>query len=230
MTEDIKIIAFDADDTLWINQNYFDEAEARFKQLMKDFIPVESAGEELLKIEVSNMPIYGFGVKAATLSMIEAALQLSGNRVSSETIGQIIGLGKTILDKPVELLNGVEEVLKGLYGRYKLVLVTKGDLLDQERKLRQSGLERFFNHIEIMSDKRVADYQRLMKALDCKPKNVLMIGNSLRSDIIPVLEIGGYAAYVPYESTWAHEAVEDNLSSSRLIRIDSIAEILPFLT
>lgn len=227
--DNIKIVAFDADDTLWVNQNYFDEAEYRFRELMQKYMPFENISSELLKIEIANMPLYGFGVKAFTLSMVEAALKISDNDIEQEVIGKIINLGKGILNKPVELLEGVKEVLETLTGKYRLILVTKGDILDQERKLAKSGIEHYFHHIEIMSDKQVKDYQNLIKHLDCKAKDILMIGNSLKSDIIPVLEIGGYAAYVPYHSTWAHEKLEDKIINESLIRIETISEILPYL-
>lgn len=225
----ITTIAFDADDTLWVNQNYFDEAEYRFRELIQKYIVFENISQELLKIEISNMPIYGFGVKAFTLSMIEAALKVSGNNIEPEIIGKILELGKQILNKPVELLDGVENVLENLKEKYKLILATKGDILDQERKLEKSGLSRYFHHIEIMSDKNIDNYEKLIKHLDCKPENILMIGNSLKSDIIPVLNIGGYAAFIPYHSTWAHEKLEDKIVNPRLIRIEKITEILPYL-
>ncbi|HCO67457.1 MAG TPA: HAD family hydrolase [Dysgonomonas sp.] len=225
----IKIIAFDADDTLWVNQNYFDEAEYRFRELLQEYIPYEDISHELLKIEIENMHLYGFGVKAFALSMVEAALKISDNKIDQKIIGQILELGKEILNKPVEMLDGVIQVIEQLHGKYKLIVVTKGDILDQERKLRKSGIEHYFHHIEIMSDKQVNDYRKLIKHLDCKPEDILMIGNSLKSDIIPVLDIGGYAAYVPYKSTWAHEKTEDKITSSRLIRIERITEILPYL-
>lgn len=225
----IKIIAFDADDTLWVNQNYFDEAEYRFRELLQEYIPYEDISHELLKIEIENMHLYGFGVKAFALSMVEAALKISDNKIDQKIIGQILDLGKEILNKPVEMLDGVIQVIEQLHGKYKLIVVTKGDILDQERKLRKSGIEHYFHHIEIMSDKQVNDYRKLIKHLDCKPEDILMIGNSLKSDIIPVLDIGGYAAYVPYKSTWAHEKTEDKITSSRLIRIERITEILPYL-
>ena len=228
--DNIKIVAFDADDTLWINQNYFDEAEYRFRELMQKYMPFESISPELLKIELANMALYGFGVKAFTLSMVEAALKISNKEIEPEVILEIINLGKGILNKPVELLDGVKEVLETLQGKYRLIVVTKGDILDQERKLSKSGIAHYFHHIEIMSDKEVKDYQKLIKHLDCRPEDILMIGNSLKSDIIPVLEIGGYAAYVPYHSTWAHEKMEDKILSPHLIRIETISEILPYLT
>lgn len=225
----IDTIAFDADDTLWVNQTYFDEAEYRFRELLEKHLPYEKISEELLKIEVNNMSIYGFGVKAFTLSMVEAALKISDYNIDPKVIQQIVELGKGILLKPVEILDGVDEVLRMLSGRYRLVMVTKGDLLDQERKLRASGLEHYFHHIEIMSDKQRNDYRKLFKSLDCKSENFLMIGNSLKSDIVPVLELEGYAAYVPYHSTWAHERHEDKVIHPNLLKIDKITEILPYL-
>ena len=175
------------------------------------------------------MSTYGFGVKAFTLSMVEAALKISNYTIEPKVIQQIVDLGKEILLKPIELLDGVNEVLKMLSGRYRLVVVTKGDLLDQERKLRASGLEHFFHHIEIMSDKQRNDYRKLFKNLDCKPENFLMIGNSLKSDIVPVLELEAHAAYVPFHSTWAHEKLEDKVIHPNLLRIEKITEILPYL-
>lgn len=185
--------------------------------------------EELLKVEVLNMPLLGFGVKAFTISMIEAALSISQNKIPQEALVEIIQLGKGILEKPVELLDGVEYVLSMLSGRYKLVVVTKGDLLDQERKLKGSSLEHYFHHVEVVSDKRTNDYQKLLKQLDCRPENFLMVGNSFKSDIIPVIEIGAYAAYVPFHTTWAHETTDKKIITPNLIRIDTITEILPYL-
>ncbi|SHG15204.1 HAD family hydrolase [Dysgonomonas macrotermitis] len=227
--KDIQIIGFDADDTLWVNQTYFDEAEYKFRELLSDYLPFEQISGELLKIEIQNMPLLGFGVKAFTISMIEAALKISENKISHEALSQIVEIGKGIMQKPVELLDGVEHVLTRLNGRYKLVVVTKGDLLDQERKLKGSALEHFFHHVEIVSDKQKDDYSKLLKQLDCHPDNFLMIGNSMKSDIVPVLDIGAHAAYVPFHSTWAHEATEQKVFNPRLIRIDTIAEILPYL-
>ena len=180
---DIRIIGFDADDTLWVNQSYFDEAEFRFRELLSEYIPYESVAEELLKVEIRNMDLLGFGVKAFTLSMVEAALSISENKISQDALFEIVQLGKGIMQKPVELLDGVQDVLSKLSGRYKLVVVTKGDLLDQERKLRRSSLEHYFHHVEIVSDKQSDDYRKLLRQLDCRPENFLMIGNSMKSDM-----------------------------------------------
>ncbi|NDW09085.1 HAD family hydrolase [Dysgonomonas sp. 520] len=227
--KNVKVIAFDADDTLWENQTYFDETEYKFRELIQEYMPFEDISPALLNVEIGNMPIYGFGVKAFTLSMIETALKISKNKVDQHVIEKIIGLGKDILNKPIELLDGVTDVLDALHGKYKLVVATKGDLLDQERKLKKSGLEKYFHHIEVMSDKQVPNYQKFIDHLDCSPDEFLMVGNSLKSDIIPVLEIGGYAAYIPFHRTWAHEKMEDKVNTPNLIRIEKITEILPYL-
>ncbi|MEN9917767.1 MAG: hypothetical protein RL662_203 [Bacteroidota bacterium] len=229
MINDLKVIAFDADDTLWVNQTYFDEAEYRFRELLQKYISIDTVSEQLLKVELANMHLYGFGVKAFTLSMVEAALKMSNYQINPRVIDEIVNLGKTILNKPVELLDGIEDVLQSLSSSYKLIVVTKGDILDQERKLAKSGIEHYFHHVEIMSDKQIRDYEKLVKHLDCQPKELLMIGNSLKSDIIPVLHIGAYAAYIPFHTTWAHERVEDKITNTRLIRIDAIRELLPYV-
>lgn len=227
--ENIHIIGFDADDTLWINQSYFDEAEFRFRELLSEYISYEQIAEELLKVEIQNMNLLGFGVKAFTISMVEAALKISQNKISQSALTEIIQLGKNILEKPVELLDGVEQVLSKLSRNYKLVVVTKGDLLDQERKLKKSSLEHYFHHVEIVSDKQPYNYQKLLQHLDCEPQNFLMVGNSMKSDIIPVIQLGAYAAYVPFHTTWAHETIDKKINSPNLIRIDRITEILPYL-
>jgi putative hydrolase of the HAD superfamily len=149
----LKVIAFDADDTLWVNEPYFQEVENKFCEMMEDYHPQHTISRELLKIEIANLSLYGYGVKGYILSMIEAALHISGKTISIEAIEKILDLGKEMLEKPIELLDGVEEVLQQLQGKYRLVVATKGDLLDQERKLKKSGLEKYFHHIEIMSDK-----------------------------------------------------------------------------
>lgn len=225
----IQVIAFDADDTLWANEPYFRETEDKFCALVEDFLPQHSTMKELFRTEIENLPIYGYGIKAFILSMVETVLRISDHRINPEVISEIIRLGKEMLDKPIELLEGVEEVLESLKGKYRLVVATKGDLLDQERKLKKSGLAAYFHHIEIMSDKQVADYQKLIKHLDCQPENFLMLGNSLKSDVLPVLEIGGYAAHVPYHITWEHEQIDHQVSHAHFLEIENIGDILPYL-
>lgn len=225
----IKVIAFDADDTLWVNEPYFRDIEKLFCALLSDYLPEHTVEKELFKIEMQNLALYGYGVKGFMLSMVETALSISGNKIPPIVIDKIIQLGKELLAKPIELLDGVEQLLKTLQETYKLVVATKGDLLDQERKLRKSGIEKYFHHIEIMSDKKESDYQKLIKHLDIVPNELLMIGNSLKSDIIPVLSLGGYGIHVPYHTTWAHEQIEHSVVDEKFKQIQHIGELLNFL-
>ncbi len=225
----IKVIAFDADDTLWVNEPYFREAEDKFCALLEDYLPLHSVAAELFKIEIRNLPLYGYGIKGFMLSMVETILEVTQGTASLTMISKAIEFGKEQLNKPIELLDGVETVLESLKGEYRLVVATKGDLLDQERKLQKSGLGNYFHHIEIMSDKQEKDYLKLLKHLDCKPADFLMIGNSLKSDVLPVLAIGGNAVHVPYHTTWAHEVVENNVAHENFSAINSIDEILSIL-
>ena len=225
----IKVIAFDADDTLWINEPYFQETENKCCALLEDYLPHHSVSKELFKTEMKNLAMYGYGVKGFMLSMIETILQVTNNKADPVMIQKAIEYGHELLNKPIELLDGVEDVLKALTGKYKLVVATKGDLLDQERKLKKSGLEHYFHHIEIMSDKQEADYKKLIRHLDCKPDEFLMLGNSIKSDVLPVLAIGGHAVHVPYHTTWAHEVVEHNIEHNNFSQIKTIADILPKL-
>ena len=226
---DIKVIAFDADDTLWVNEPYFRHTEEAFCELMSGYLSLHDLERELLKIEIGNLPIYGYGVKGFVLSMIETAMEVSEKTISTEIIDRILQLGKALLNEPIELLEGVEDVLNALKGKYRLVVATKGDLLDQERKLRKSGLSHYFHHIEIMSEKDDSNYLKLIRHLDIQPQNLLMIGNSLKSDIMPVLNIGGYAVHVPYHITWAHEQVDGRIENKRFKSVVNIKQVLGIL-
>ncbi|MBW0178002.1 HAD family hydrolase [Sediminibacterium sp.] len=226
---DIKVIAFDADDTLWVNEPYFRETEDRFCELLEDYLPHHSIARELLQVEIRNINLYGYGVKGFMLSMIEAAMELSQKTIKVDVIEKIIALGKELLEKPIVLLDEVEDVLQALHGKYKLVVATKGDLLDQERKLRKSGLEHYFHHIEIMSEKRETDYQKLLKHLDIQPAEFMMLGNSLKSDVLPVLELGAHAVHIPYHTTWAHETIDKDIDHLNFRQVESIKEVLSFL-
>jgi putative hydrolase of the HAD superfamily len=229
MFKNIKVIAFDADDTLWVNEPYFQATEHDFCDLLKDFLPQKELSAELLKVEIKNIPIYGYGIKGFILSMIETALQVTDNQVDTTTLSKIITLGQAMLNQKIELLEGVENVLESLYGKYKLVLATKGDLLDQERKLQRSGLEKYFHHIEIMSEKDEKGYQKLLQHLDIQADTFLMIGNSLKSDILPVLNLGANAVHIPYHTTWALERVEGEIEHENFCKISKIIEILNFV-
>jgi len=204
----IKVIAFDADDTLWVNEPYFREAEDRFCNLVSDFMPPEMARKELYKIEMQNMELYGYGAKAFALSLIEAAIKFREGQISAAIVEEILSIGREIIDHPVELLDNVIELLGRLKQRYRLLVVTKGDLLEQERKLDKSGLRPYFEHIEILSNKTEDNYKQLLNYLSISPDEFLMVGNSLRSDILPVLKIGAQAVYVPFHTVWLHEVAE----------------------
>jgi putative hydrolase of the HAD superfamily len=225
----LKVIAFDADDTLWVNEPYFRQTEERFYELLGGFSSKNELERELLKTEIENLTLYGYGIKGFILSMLETALRITSNTINAVTIEQIIDLGKQMLNEPIELLDGVEDVLKALKGKYRLVVATKGDLLDQERKLRKSGLGHYFHHIEIMSEKDDANYQKLIRHLDIQPEELMMVGNSLKSDIVPVLNIGGRGVHVPYHITWAHEQIEHSIDNDRFKSVERIIEILEFL-
>ncbi|HQV36185.1 MAG TPA: HAD family hydrolase [Flavobacterium sp.] len=225
----LKVIAFDADDTLFVNEPYFQETERKFCSLMEDYLSHQSLSQELFRIEIQNLPVYGYGIKAYILSMIEAAMKISNNTISVEIVEKIIEYGKELLEKPIELLDGVEETLSALHGRYKLVVATKGDLKDQHRKLHDSGLGKYFHHIEVMSDKQTIDYQKLIGRLEIKPNEFYMIGNSLKSDVLPVLDMGGYAVHVPFHTTWEHEKISHKVEHPNFKTIEKITEVLPFL-
>ncbi|HMK06435.1 MAG TPA: HAD family hydrolase [Flavobacterium sp.] len=223
---EIKVIAFDADDTLWVNEPYFQETEEKFCELLAPYLSRHTLSQELFKTEIDNLKLYGYGIKGYILSMIEAALKISNNTISNEVIVKIIQYGKELLEKPIELLDGVEDTLNALKGKYKLVVATKGDLLDQRRKLHNSGLGIYFHHIEVMSDKQEADYIDLVKRLDIKPEEFLMIGNSLKSDVLPVLGIGAHAIHIPFHTTWAHEKIDHKVEHERMKSMEKIADVL----
>jgi len=225
----LKVIAFDADDTLFVNEPYFQETEEKFCALMSDYLSHQGLSQELFKTEIANLDLYGYGIKGYVLSMIEAAMRISSNTISIEVIEKIIVLGKDLLQKPIELLDGVEDTLKALQGKYKLVVATKGDLKDQQRKLHDSGLGAYFHHIEVMADKQEINYQKLLKRLEIEPEEFFMIGNSLKSDVLPVLAIGGHAVHIPFHTTWEHEKISHKVEHPNFRTLENISEILPLL-
>ncbi len=228
--ENIKVIGFDADDTLWVNETYFREAEMEVQRLLSEYETPNKIDQELFKMEMKNLPLYGYGVKAFILSMVEVALELSNYNISNKTIEAILNIGKNMLEKPVELLDGVEEVLNTLSKKYRLILATKGDLLDQERKLEKSGLSRYFHHIEVLSDKQESNYSNLLNHLDINPSEFLMIGNSLKSDVLPLVNIKANAVHVPFHTTWAHEEVSKKETNGKTYRtISGLKDVLKLL-
>jgi putative hydrolase of the HAD superfamily len=227
--ENVKVIAFDADDTLWVNETFFREAELQFGELMKPFCPPEVAIEKLFQTEIRNLHLYGFGIKGFVLSMMETYVQISGKNANNTTVQQLLDIGTEMLNKPVELLPNIEKVLQELQSDYTLVLATKGDLTDQERKLAKSGLEKYFQHIEIMSDKQVDNYAKLQSKLNCQAANFLMVGNSIKSDILPVLELGSAAVHIPFHETWQHERSEAPVVNERFYKANQAIDLLKLL-
>lgn len=223
----IKIIGFDADDTLWVNETYFRQAEDEFFNLMSDYSTRDNLAKDLLATEIANLELYGYGVKAFVLSMLETALHLGGNTLPIQTIGKIIEIGRHQLNRPVELLENTKGVLESLYKQYRLVVITKGDLLDQERKLQRSGLMHYFHHIEVVSEKKPMQYQRLFNHLDIQSHEFVMVGNSLKSDILPILECGAHAIHIPFHCTWEYEQVDVIISNSQFYQFENIEDILP---
>lgn len=226
-----QVIGFDADDTLWVNEPFFREAEVKFSQLMQDYGEAEAITQQLFDTEVGNLDAYGYGIKSFILSMMECAMNITDHRADHNIIDGILNIGKEMLRKPVELLDGVEETLSYLKASgYRLIVATKGDLVDQERKLRKSKLEHYFHHIEIMSDKQPSNYERLLKSLDIPADEFLMVGNSLKSDIIPLIEIGAQAIHIPFHTTWQHETVDNaEQISERFISLTTLTEIKDYL-
>lgn len=229
MYSKIKVIALDADDTLWVNEPYFREAEHQFSELLSSFETENKINHELLKKELENLKLYGYGIKSFILSLIETSIELSNEKIRAKDIKKILDLGKNMLTKPIDLLNGVEDVLKTLSPKYRLIVATKGDLLDQERKLKKSGLIDYFDHVEILSEKKKDNYMRLIDFLNIEPSEFLMIGNSLKSDVLPLVEVGANAIHIPYHTTWAHEEVEDHIEDDSYLKVDSLLDILKYL-
>lgn len=201
----VKVIGFDADDTLWANASYFCEVEHAFCRLLADYLSKEEVSDILFQVEMKNMKWYGYGAMAYTLSLIETAIKVSRGKIPASAINEILKLGRSLLEKPVELFAGVNEVLPLLQKSYRLIVVTKGDLLDQERKFLKSGLLPFFQRMEVVSEKHEANYLNLLNALGVRPHEFLMVGDSLKSDVLPVLAIGGKAVHVPFHTVWLHE-------------------------
>lgn len=227
---DIKVIGFDADDTLWVNETFFREAEHQFAELLSPYETINKVDQELFKKEMDNLNLYGYGIKGFMLSMVESALEISNGNVSNQILEQILAIGKDMLNKPVELLDGIEEVLQQLSTKYRLILCTKGDLLDQERKLEKSNLGQYFHHVEIMSEKKKENYNKVLSHLDISPLEFLMIGNSLKSDILPLIDIGAQAIHIPFHTTWQHEKVDPiKLDSNQYLTLDCAQKLLNHL-
>ena len=223
----IALVGFDADDTLWRSQDYFDDAQAQFERIVGAYVDLDDAGARLYAVEKRNIALFGYGVKGMVLSMIESAVEITESRIGAADLHRIVELGKALLRHPVELLPGVREAVQRIAADWPVVLITKGDLFHQEAKVRQSGLADLFRRIEIVSEKDPATYARLFEEFAVAPRQFLMVGNSLRSDIAPVLQLGGWGVHIPYHVTWVHEAeatVEQGAERMRSVAgIDGLA-------
>jgi putative hydrolase of the HAD superfamily len=221
----LTTIGFDADDTLWQNEQFFRLTEERFVALLGEHGEAAEISGKLLEAESRNLAFYGFGIKGFTLSMIETAIEVTRGQVAPAVIGEILAAGREMLSHPVETLPHARETLAALSGAYRIVLITKGDLFDQERKLAQSGLGDFFDAVEIVSDKSADTYRRLFARHGDGPQQALMVGNSLKSDILPALQAGAYAVHVPHELTWALEHAQEPQGEPRYRRLDHLGDL-----
>ena len=225
----LTTIGFDADDTLWQNEQFFRMTEERFRALLAGHMDADQLGARLLEAEKRNLGRYGFGIKGFMLSMIETAIEVSGGDVPASTIGDILGLGREMLAHPVETLPGVRETLEELADSHRLVLITKGDLFDQERKLAASGLGELLDAVEIVSDKKADTYRRIFARHGDGPERAMMIGNSLKSDVVPAIEAGGWGVYVPHELTWVLEHVDAPVDQPKFREVSAIHDVLPIV-
>jgi putative hydrolase of the HAD superfamily len=223
----LELIAFDADDTLWHTESLYSNAQTRFVQLLAEYHPREWIERRLYATEMANLRYYGYGIKSFILSMIESSIELTEGRITGREIQQVIDLAKEMLSADVRPLEQVESTVTRLAEHYPLMIITKGDLFDQESKVARSGLGGHFKHVEIVSDKTPQSYAALLARYNVKPENFLMVGNSLRSDILPVAAIGGRAVYVPYTVTWAHEAVDtETAGAASFVQLEHIGQLV----
>ena len=227
---DIQVVAFDADDTLWDNEPFFRNAEHRLCEMLSPYGTEQELSDRIFGVEMANMPDYGYGAIAFTMSLIESAIKISDGKITAKEIGEIIEMGRQLLRLDAKPLDGVAETLRTLKesGKYRLVVFTKGELLTQENKLKRSGLRSFFEKVFIVSDKKEANYQALCNDLRIEPAELLMVGNSLKSDILPALNIGASAIYIPYEIMWQHEII-DHFEHERMAQVGNIREIITIL-
>jgi putative hydrolase of the HAD superfamily len=221
----LDLVAFDADDTLWHNLVHFDAMEKRFGEMLAEFTDPALATQQLMEAEKRNIPVYGFGVKGFTLSMIETAIEVSRGAFDPASIQKLIAMGRDMLDHDIELLPHVEDTLKVLRGEHRLLLVTKGDLYHQERKVLASGLAHFFEGVEIVSDKKPETYKSICQRHGGRIERTVMAGNSIRSDVLPIIAAGGYGIYVPYQILWDHEHENVPDDMPRFFAVETILDV-----
>ncbi len=225
----LSAIGFDADDTLWHNERFYKLTEARFRELLAEHAEGEHIGARLLEAERRNLRFYGYGIKGFTLSMIETAIEITGGKAPASVIHQILEVGRELLQHPIETLPHVRETLEAVAGSYRLIMITKGDLFDQERKLAQSGLGELFDAIEIVSEKEPATYDRIFRRHGHGPERAMMVGNSLKSDVVPAIEAGSWGVHVPFELVWGLEHAEAPVDAPRFHQLDHLGELTGLL-
>ncbi|TIH18434.1 HAD family hydrolase [Marinifilum sp. JC120] len=226
----VKAVGFDADDTLWINEPFFARVKAEVAEMMAGYVPASEYIEILEKTQGRNTAVFGYGVKCFVISLIEAANAVAYDQIKSSEIERIIELGRAMLTNPVEPIKGIEAVLRSLTGNYELLMITKGDVTEQQRKVQLSGMTEYFNQIEILPEKDEAAYERILHKHGIRHDEFLMVGNSVKSDILPVLSIGGSAVHIPFHTTWVHEVVcQDDLCGREYVELSRASELLPLL-
>ncbi len=227
----IKTIAFDADDTLWHNEPLFTDTQQRFRELLAAYHDPEWIADRLYETEMRNLQHYGYGIKSFTLSMIETAIELTEGRIKGSEIQEIVAFAKSMLEAPVNLLEGVEETIRDLSTSYPLVIITKGDLFDQESKIARSGLGDLFSRVEVVTEKSRSTYEAIARKLELEPSEFVMVGDSLKSDVLPVIDLGGHAIHVPYQTVWKHEVVsEEMLRRYEFLRAESVRDVPGLVT
>jgi putative hydrolase of the HAD superfamily len=226
----ISVVGLDADDTLWHSESHFAITEDRFRQLLEPWITGDDVSARLLARERSNLEIFGYGPKGFTLSMIETAIEVTGDDLPASALQELIDWGKELSSHPVELLDGVVDTIGALGDRYRLFLITKGDLFHQESKVAESGIADHFDRIEVLSEKSPDSYRRVLEAAEVEPDEFVMVGNSVRSDVLPVVEIGARAIHIPYDITWSHELVEPDTCDVTWRQLSTFADLPAALT
>ncbi len=221
----VTLIGLDGDDTLWHNESIFAATSERFRALVGQYVPDAAVDERLLATERRNIALFGYGVKGYALSLIETAIELTDGRVDASDLAAIIGWARDMLAHPVELLDDAADTVRRLADAYRLALITKGDFFHQESKIARSGLADLFSTIEIVPEKEPATYRAILQRADTEPRSFVMVGNSLRSDVLPVVEIGGQAVHIPYRVTWQHERVAEHEHDGRYVQLANIAEL-----
>ena len=221
----IETVAFDADDTLWHNEHLFQDTQKKLEAIVQRYRPGEDIHDALFAVEMRNLQLFGYGIKGFTLSMVEAAIQLTEGRITAPEIHEIVRLGKTMMAAPVDLLDGVEEALAAVKGRFRVILITKGDIVDQTSKIERSGLADHFEQVEIVARKDAAVYRTIFQRHRIEPARCVMVGNSMPSDVLPMLELGGHGVHVPYALLWAHEAHDTDPDSERFHRLQRLDEL-----